>query len=257
MRVFMNDLGHRAARRQRGVRVYLSLVLLAILAVLSTAIVVPKAASADTGPVLYVFINSAEKPRTLQKKLETGMPGVVVTVFGRFRDFESAIEAARPDAVLALQPVLTELGMKPSLQGTYKSSPDEAYALVAVGKSVDAATAAQLTIGSVDILGRSMMKNFVGKVLGTTTAPKVKLVTKTEDLLPLLQFGQADVVLLPERQTALLTGRSELDLKVSILPNRVHLVAAAAVTPKGQSVLSLVKNLDTSVSADMGVDSWR
>lgn len=253
----MNDLRHRVASLQRGVRVYVALFLLAVLATLTTAVIAPKPASADGNPLLYVFINSAEKPRALQKKLETGMPGVAVTVFGRFRDFESAIEAARPDAVLALQPVLTELGMKPSLQGMYKSSPDEAYALVAVGRSVDPASAANLTVGSVDILGRSMMKSFVGKVLGTTAAPKVKLVTKTEDLLPLLQFAQADVVLLPERQTTLITGRSELDLKVSILPKRVNLVAAAAVTSRGQSVLSMVKNLDASVSADMGVDSWR
>lgn len=213
-------------------------------------------AFADEAPRLYVFVNSTEKPRTLQKKLEDGLPGVSVTVFGRFRDFETAIEDSRPDAVLALQPVLTEIGMKPSLQGTFQSSPSESYALLSIGTAVTPSATANLTIGSVDILGRTKMKTFVGKLLGTRS-PKVKLVTKVEDLLPLLQFEQADVVLLPERQTGLLTGRSELNLKVTILPTKVNLVAAASVTAKGQTVLAHVKTLERSVSLDMGVDSWQ
>jgi len=247
----------RTKSATRRVVLAVATVFLACMTALSVTLYAPKTASADGNPSLYVFVNSAQKPRTLQQNLESKMPGVTITVFGRFRDFETAIQSAQPDAVLALKPVLSELGMKATIQGLYKASPDEAYVLIAVGKTVDPKAAVDLNIGSVDILGRTTMKKFVGTVLGVGSAPKVKLVTKAEDLLPLLQFGQADAVLLPERQSDLITGRSELDLKSVKAPNRVNLVAAAAVTAKGDAILAMVKGLDASVSADMGVDSWQ
>lgn len=214
-------------------------------------------AQADEPSRLYVFINSGVKPHALQKELEDHMAGVSVTVFGRFRDFQTASIEETPDAVLATGPVLDELGFARSLQGFAGSSADEPYVLVAIGQALTPAAAAGFTIGSVDLLGRTKMRTFVAKLLNVDTSVKLKLVTKTEDLLPLLQFSAAQAVILPERERAAFIARSELDLRSTVLPTRVGLPAASAITIAGTKILTAIKGLDRSTMSQLGVESWR
>lgn len=216
-----------------------------------------RGAHASELPSLYVFVNSAEKPHAMQKTLEAKMTGVEVTVFGRFRDFESALAERRPDAVVALRPVLDELGLPVSMQGITTQGAAEPYALLSVGIPLPAASAQDKTIGTVDLLGRTKMKDFIAKIMNLGAAPKVKLVTKTEDLLPLLQFQAADAVILPVRHISTLVGRSELPLVHTILPHKVGLVAAAALSSRGQSVLATIKSLDAKTTSAMGAELWQ
>src|SRR5262245_16176062 len=65
---------------------------------------------------VYVFAVTSIRPHVLQKMLETAMPGVSVTVFGRVGDFSRALESAPPDAALAVAPVLGAFNLKADLQ---------------------------------------------------------------------------------------------------------------------------------------------
>lgn len=215
----------------------------------------PAAVRAAELPRLYVFVNSVDKPRALQRRLETRMPRVDVTVFGRYRDFESALAEIPPDAVIASRLVLDELGFSPALQGTIGSDIEEPYALLSIARAV--APQNVRTVGSVDLLGRARMKRFVAETMNTGSPPKVKLVTKTEDLLPLLQFGVADAVLLPVRHVGAIVRRSELTLVSKVLPTKVGVVAAAGLSAEGAAILDIVRSLDASTSKAMGAEQWQ
>lgn len=206
-------------------------------------------------PRLYVFVNSTEKPRAMQERLQAKMPRVAVTVFGRHRDFEDALTESPPDAVVALRPALEELGLTVSLQGVTDAHTEETYVLLSVDKAVRPEHAE--TVGSVDLLGRSRMKAFVTNVLKVSAAPKLKLVSKTEDLLPLLQFGVTDAVLLPQRHTQAVMLRSELRLVSTPLPTKVGLTAVAALSANGIAVVRIIESLDTETSVSMGAESWQ
>ena len=65
---------------------------------------------------LNVYLHTDVDVRTLNSQLSQELPGWKVTVFGRHRDFETAVKAG--GAALALKPVLQALGLTVGVQGT-------------------------------------------------------------------------------------------------------------------------------------------
>jgi len=227
---------------------WLRLVCLAVLAIPLAA----KAARADG--TLYVYLPLDVPPRALEKGLGTGLPGVTVTVFGRYKDFEKAAEHDHPDAVMSLRPVLEARKLKPALQGTTGGKPSETYVAMTVG---DATALTGKSIGAVDLMGRKETTAFFAKLL-SLTEPKLTWVTKTEDLLPLLQFQTADIVLLPQRSVAAIKSKSNLALKTTGLPTiEVGLPAVASVGPNGAAIVDGIRKLSKDTNLMIGVTQWQ
>jgi hypothetical protein len=221
--------------------------------VIAFAVSVP-AAHADGGGTLYVYLPLDVSPRVLEKGLGASLPGVTITVFGRFKDFEKAVERDHPDAVMSLRPVLEIRKMKPALQASAAGKPSETYVAMTAGDVVELNGK---SIGAVDLMGRKETTMFFGRLLALSD-PKFTCVTKTEDLLPLLQFQTADVVLLPKRSAAALKGKSSLNLKTTGLPSiEVGLPAVAALGPGGAAISDGVRKLPKDVNLIIGVDQWQ
>jgi len=223
----------------------------------ATAALTPTSAAA-ADPTLYVYLPTTVKARTLQAQLEGAMPGVTVTVFGRITDLDRAMADARPDAVLALRPVIESRGMTPDLQGVKGGTDTEVY--VVVGPQT--ITPEQLTgkvVGSLDLLGRRHMDGFVAVLLGERAQPDVKRVRSTEDLLPLLQFQAADVVMLPESAVQDLMGASQLDLTVTHVDDaRVGLAAVSFIDSADRPAIeTAIKSLPDAARGNLGIDTWR
>lgn len=207
---------------------------------------------AQARPRLLVFVPAEIPSLYLQNLLHGAIAGAEITVFGRFRDFETGL-GSKPDAVLALQPVLQAKGLPSTVIGTNQGSSSEPYVLIASGKQV---TPDKVTsVGAVDLVGRQGMKDLVARLLGTTA--RVERVTKLEDLLPLLQFGSVEAVLLPERLVESFRSRSKLDLRASRVPGRVGLPALAILSSAGAPLADSVKALSPSISQQMGVQTWQ
>ncbi len=219
----------------------------------------PSPAQADGEASLFVYLHTDVKPRALQKMLESQLPGVAVTVFGRVGDFKRKLKKTPPDAVLALRPVLEANGLKPGLQGTAKAATSEHYLVLSIDTAVTAGEIKNKVVGAVDLLGRKKMPVFVKDVLKTGAAPKVKRVTKTEDLLPLLQFQAADVVLLPESAVGSVKKQSQLNLVVTKVDGAVVGRAAVAFTneAKRATLEKAIAGLNAKVSNKLGVDGWK
>src|SRR5258708_35920667 len=179
----------------------------------------PRAARAqERARVVYVYLHTDSKFAELERVLKGKLPGLTVTVFGRFRDFEEAMTARPPDAVLGVGALLANLGVRPALQGLRANQDWETYALLSVGDAFERSVAGK-AIGVVDLLGRQATQDFVATLLGVDPADiKVKRVTKREDLLPLLQLALADGVVAPAASVRDLRERSRLPLRIRDLP---------------------------------------
>lgn len=216
-----------------------------------------RSVGAETRPTLYVFLHTDVKSTVLEKTLQGSLPDLVVTVFGRFRDFEQALSAHPPDAVLALQPLLEARKLSATLRGIGQGRDVEPYVLMSVGNPL-AGSLAGRTIGVVDLLGRTDTQTFVLALLKAPEA-RLKLVTKLEDLLSLLQFAAADAILVPARIVKSFTERSRLSLQVRALPDvAVGRASVAVLTPAARAtVVRGIERLDVATNQLMGVESWR
>ncbi|HKO92653.1 MAG TPA: hypothetical protein VJU61_15970 [Polyangiaceae bacterium] len=230
-------------------------ILLAALAVLADAHGGPSLAQAAELKV-YVFAVTSIRPHVLQKMLETSLPGMSVSVFGRVGDFSRALEDAPPAAALANSPVLAAFGQKPEIQGLKNNSPQEDY-LVVSEDDVKAEALADLTIGCLDLIGRKGLPAFVASLLGIQREPAIQRVTKTEDLLQLLQFKRAGAILIPERFLSDLQARTKMDLKILRLPSAKMLRVGIAFPGNRQAVEGPIRALPAAVLEQLGVDHWR
>ena len=224
---------------------------------LSIRLIAPAAQTGRTPPALYVYLQTDTKVAELERVLKAQLSGLKVTVFGRFRDFEEAMLARPPEAVMGLNMLLTQQGVRPSLQGLRDKQDAESYALVSVGTPLDLPVAGK-TIGAVDLLGREGTQSFVATLVGSANI-KVKRVTKSEDLLALLQFAAVDAVLVPKLFVNTLAERSRMPLRARDLGGvRIKLPAIGVRDPAARPlVLQQIQNLDRATNQILGVDEWR
>jgi hypothetical protein len=243
-------------RRPRRRRTRLAAILGLAALLLGGGFVSTRIAAADR-PALYVFLHTDAKSTVLERTLQFKLPEVAVTVFGRFRDFEEALAARPPDAVLALEPLLASRSLKTTLHGVSNGEKSQRFVLLSAGAPLDGAIG-ERTIGVVDLLGRKDTQAFVAKLLKVPDV-RIKLVTKLEDLLSLLQFSAADAILVPASMVKPFTERSRLALFVRELPDAVVGRAAVSVLtsePRATIVRS-IQHLDTVTNKMMDIDGWR
>ncbi len=208
-------------------------------------------------PSMYVFLYTDAKSTVLERTLQTKLPEISVTVFGRFRDFEEALTARPPDAVLALDPLLQSRNLKAALHGVSNGDKTERYVLMSAGAPLAGALNGR-TIGVVDLFGRQDTQTFVGKLLKAPDV-RIKLVTKLEDLLSLLQFSAADAILVPSSMVKPFGERSRLALYVRELPDAVVGRAAVAVLSQEPraAITRAIQRLDVETDKMMDLDGWR
>lgn len=205
---------------------------------------------------VYVFAVTSIRPHILQKMLEAALPGINVTVFGRVGDFSRALESAPPDAALAATPVLRAFNLEPHVQGHLRGSPLEDW-LVLSEHELSQEKLATSTIGCLDLMGRKALPGFVAGLLGLASEPEIQRVTKTEDLLQLLQFKRADAILIPEGFLSDLQARTKMELKLLRLPSAKVPRVAIAFPGTRQAVESALRALPATVIEHLGVDQWR
>jgi hypothetical protein len=208
-------------------------------------------------PVVHVFLQLDAKSSVIEKTLRQQLPELSVTVFGRLRDFEERLTAARPDAVLSIGPILQQHGQTATLQGYRGGKSVEPYVLAAVNQPL-AGSLAGKTIGVVELLGREGTQTFVSGLLKEPSL-KIKRVAKIEDLLSLLEFSAADGIVLPSSMLGMLLERTRLVIKTRELPGAlVGLPAVAVLNPAAREiVVRSFQQLDAPTKHLLGIDSWR
>jgi len=224
---------------------------------------------AGARPKVFVFFPSLARPLAIQEALAGKCPGLDVTVFGRLTDLRAMAAREPPLAILAPLPALGQFGgYRPRLQGIRNGSATEKYVLLSIGKPFAPGADLGSSIGAVGIFDRAGMSAFAkGIVPGS---PRINLVTKVEDLLPVLIFGSADAILISETNMREFRKKSRANLVSTELKNaQVGLLAvgmraaaplagAGAEAARGEKdILAALKALDAGTLALLGVDAWQ
>ncbi len=214
----------------------------------------PRVQGQPPRPAVHVFVHVDVKPSALEKALQQQLAGLSITVFSRYRDLEDA-GAQKPDALVAIEPVLQQRGRKPSLQGTKGSKDAETYLLVSVGHLLESLSGK--VIGVVDVLGRDGTQSFVANLLKTNDV-KVKRVAKSEDLLSLLEFAAADGIVIPSSALARLSERTQLAIKSKEVPGGSVGLPALAIFNDGskEAITKAFLGMDAATKRLLGIDAW-
>jgi len=235
----------------------LSLAALSLAALLLATLLLAAPIAAEDRPRLVVYLHTTIRARALENILQNELPAVDVLVVSRHRDFAREL-SQRPDAALALQPVLRDQGWISELAGTRSGEDTEPYVLLSIGSGVDSARPAQLVLGAVDLMGRERTSAFVAGLLESPVVPSIKYVIKTEDLLPLLQFRSVDAVVLSDHEANRIKRISKLDLRITPLSKRVGLAGVVFTTPRGRALIKPgIQALTPDALSKLGVEAWR
>ncbi|EDN70456.1 secreted protein [Beggiatoa sp. PS] len=206
---------------------------------------------------LYVFYPSVVRTQIMQKKLNQALPGIEIRVFGRYKDFKAKIKTDSPDAILSKVEVIKDLGdYLNKRKGIREDKTDESYVLLSVGKRVNPAQMASTTIGVFDILGRKGMKEFIGHYF--RPKPRIKRVSKMEDLLQLLTFNMVDAILIPEIYVAYFKEISKLHFIVTPVPKmRVGIIALAIKFRRNTAqILRSFSSMNDNLKTLLDIDNW-
>ncbi|WDE12455.1 hypothetical protein [Thalassomonas haliotis] len=205
---------------------------------------------------LFVFLPTQVRAKVMQQQISQICPELEVTVFGRGKDFRRQIKSTPPNAVLSLMPIIEQLGsFAPVLRGSKNGQTRENYVLVSVGRPLNMQDIAQKKIGVVDLLGRKPMGAFIADAF--PVAVKLKRVTKTEDLLPLLTFGSVEAVLVSESHFLQLKAKSNLKLVASPANLTMSLVNLALNGANAkEKLVRCISRFDDKINSTLGVDKW-
>jgi hypothetical protein len=213
-------------------------------------------AGSQAGAKVYVFFPSLLRPNAIQSALSEKCSGLDITVFGRLADFQGQMTSAPPDGVIAPHAVLEQFaGYKSVLKGSLKGSTSEPLVFLSVGKGVADDGLAKLNLGVVGFLDRAKLGNWVQGAVGSQ--PKLKNVTKIEDLLPLLTFQNADAVLIQESAAKEIKSKSQANLVETKAKGKYELVGVAAKDDASAKALEAAfKGLGAKEKNMLGVDGW-
>lgn len=208
---------------------------------------------------VYVFYPSVARPQAVQDKIQHSAHDVEVTVFGRYNDFTAKMEL-EPAQMIITKPALIKQfnNYEVKLKGTRAGKTDETYVLLSINSETDiTALTAETVIGTIDILGRNGMNSFVKQFF--PTIPKLKRVTKVEDLLPLLTFNMAVAILVQEPAIQYFKSTSNLNFAITKLPESNDGIVAFAVKSGGSAdkISSVLKSADKELCSFFEVDLWK
>ncbi len=208
--------------------------------------------------VLYVFFPTVIRSGAMQKKLQDAGPGISITVFGRYKDFESMCQSNPPDAILATTEMLKQIsGFSVKMEGLNNDKPDEQYVLLSVDQPINPKELSSATISVIEIGGKRMMEELFSKFF--KLIPQIKRVTKVEDLLPTLTLNMAQGILIPELYAQHFRKISNLNLITNQLPPMRTTIVALAVRANSAAPMTIktIKSLKKETNAIFRVTSWK
>ena len=207
------------------------------------------------------FLPSPIRPHALERALGEACPKLEIQVKGRKSDYFRQVQKDPPDAILSLPPVTDQSkGFRPILFGAKNGKKTEPYLLLSIDKSVELEQLGDMTIGVVDLFARRQMTAFLKEKL-KIPKPRFKTVTKTEDLLSLLQFKDVDVVFIPEARVSYYTEKTRMTLVQTPLDDvRVGILALAVRTEDPETIKILIESLEglsDNIKNKLGVETWQ
>jgi hypothetical protein len=185
---------------------------------------------------IYVFFPSNINSQSMQDKMTDIIKGVNITVFGKYNEFISRINSEPPDAVITKTMLVKEqLGnYEIQLNGERKGKTVESYVILSTGEQFSVGSVnSETVIGVLDIMGRTGMSTF--SKLFFPIQPKLKRVSKLEDLLSLLSFDMIAGIMVEDIFTEYFKATSQMQFNITPLKNANTGIVAFAVKKGGNA----------------------
>ncbi len=147
---------------------------------------------------MAVFFPSTVSVTHIQKALSVDptYKDFEVTVYKKFRDFNSVVKNIKPEVIIAPAEFLDyNTSYKGVAQLQMKGKRTFQYDVISIDKKWDASKIKSGSIGVVQVLDRKETKQQIKKIVGNSFK-KIKRVTKIEDLFPLLALENANYILI-------------------------------------------------------------
>jgi hypothetical protein len=143
------------------------------------------------------------------------------------------------------------------LTARLKAQGGGAYVLAAFNPLPSRDELTGLTVAVVGELDRKAMPERVRGILGTASAPKLRRVTRPEDLLSSLQLGLAQALLVRAEDYPALKQRTRQTLNEQTFSSaEVGLVVAYVDGGRGETVASALRGMSAAGREELGVQSW-
>lgn len=209
---------------------------------------------------VYVLSTSLTKPNVIEKELSSKVKSGTVKVFARFSDFKAMVGKDKPDVVIAPVLALNELGLQSNLkaQGLVGGKNEQKLLLVSLSPGIDVNTKPDAQIGLLDVAGRKAMRIVLVEAVGQKS--RIKLVSKLEDLLPMLTFKNADAILVTEKDYEELKSRTQAQLVATPANGKNMGALAVAImqdNANANKAVAEIKALGKNEMKMLGVESWK
>ena len=210
-------------------------------------------------PSMYVYLNLAKKPRVLQRYIRKDLKNIDIIVFGRVADFNRQLSRNPPDAILTLRPILQDNGYTIDFQGYQSNQDSQHYLIVSEDGNIVTEGLQEKKIGIVDLFGKSTTSTFLTSLFGIGKPKRLNRVSKSEDLLRLLQYGMVDAVVLPEDVLNTFLAWTNLDLKTEKIQGAMVGLAAISLLSKqlDQDFEAILNSQPQSLYSTLNIDEWR
>ncbi len=208
---------------------------------------------------VYIFFPSNITFQTMEDTLSGLMKGVNVTVFGKYNEFITKVKSELPDAVITKTLLIKEQldNYEILLRGEHKGKTEDNYVILSAGELFNADSVnSETVIGVLDILGRAGMNNLLKSIF--PVQPKLKKVSKPEDLISLLSFDMIAGIMVEEIFVDYFKSTSKLQFTVTPLKNSTTGIIALAVK-KGGSAQKTIRYLKSNkkICELFLIDEWK
>lgn len=206
---------------------------------------------------LFVYYPLPARSKTVESRLNSELPDVNVTVFGRYADFITKIKSDRPAAILVKKELLSSVtGYKAAFSGERKGKIDEKYLYMFTNKEFLNMSIDTATIGVVDILGKQNMNRYLDSVFDAELT--IKRVRKVNDIMPLLLFDMASIALVPESNLEYYKSNSNIELYTKETEITMSIGVVAVRDDDAKVIIAkALTNLSEKTKTLLGVDKWR
>lgn len=209
---------------------------------------------------IYVFFPSNINYQSMQNSMTGLMKETNITVFGRYNEFISKINSEPPDAIITKTLLIKEqLGdYEILLNGERNGNAVENYVILSAGEpfSTDSVNT-ETVIGVLDVLGRNGMNSF--SKLFFSVQPKLKRVSKLEDLLSLLSFDLIAGIMVEDKFAEYFKTTSQIQFNITPLKNANTGIVAFAVKKgsKAEKTFIYLKNNDKKICDLFLIEKWK
>lgn len=209
---------------------------------------------------IYVFFPSNINSQSMQNTMTDLIKGVNITVFGRYNEFISRIKSEPPDAVITKTMLIKEqLGeYEILLNGERKGKTVESFVILSTEGQFNADSVnTETVIGVLDIMGRTGMNSF--SKLFFPIQPKLKRVSKLEDLLSLLSFDLIAGIMVEDIFTDYFKTTSQLQFNTTPLKNANTGIIAFAIKKGGnaEKTVLYLKNNEKKICDLFSIEKWK